>query len=283
MKGRIPLPIACSLSLLATIAFARNDERLRDRDVLARAGDVVRTYEVELPRLVARETSVQRQRSEGVGGLGRVLERHLVAEFGWVAFPGSTDVVGVRDVVEVDGNRLTSERDRLQSLLHGSRAGAGAEVRRLLDEAARYNLDIAQGSRNLNLPTLVLFFLHPQTQPHFRWSRRSPTTDAVWEFEFKEREGPTIIHAGADQRERVISRGRVLIERTTGVVRRSELNLRFNGITYTLITIFERVAALNLVLPASLEERFETAANSVVGKATYDNYRRFETDARLLP
>jgi hypothetical protein len=251
----------------------------RDRDVLARAGEVVRMYEVELPRLVARETSAQQVR--GRNELSQ--QRHFVAEFGWVAFPGSTEVVGVRDVVEVDGRPLTTERERLQSLLHGNQAGAGAEVRRLLDEAARYNLTVHNGARNLNLPTLVLFFLHPQAQPRFSWSRRSPPSAPLWEFEFKEREGPTFIRGGADGRERVVSRGRVLIEPTSGLLRRSELRLRFDGINYTLVTTFDRVAALDLVLPVSLEERYETSTDSVVGTAAYDNYRRFETDARILP
>jgi len=215
--------------------------------------------------------------------LGRVQQRRLVAEFGWVAFPGSTEVVGVRDVVEVDGRPLNTERERLQSLLHGSQAGSGAEVGRLLDEAARYNLTVNHGARNLNLPTLVLFFLHPKAQPRFSWSRRSPQSAPLWEFEFKEREGPTFIHGGADGLERVVSRGRVLIEPTSGVLRRSELRLRFDGINYTLVTTFDRVAALDMVLPVSLEERYETSSDSVVGTATYDNYRRFETDARILP
>jgi hypothetical protein len=262
-------------------AASERDAPPRDRDVLSRAGAVVLRYEKELPRLVARETSTQRatNRTQGV-----VFEqRHLVAEFGWVAFPGSSDVVGVRDVVEVDGRALTTERERLQSLLHGSRAGAGVEVRRLLDEAARYNLNIGEGSRNLNLPTLVLFFLHPQAQPRFSWSRRSPTSADAWDFEFKESDRPTLIHAGADGRDPVVSHGRVLIEPNTGIVRRSELRLRLAGINYTLVTTFNRVAALDLVLPVSLEESYETSTEIVVGTATYDNYRRFETDARILP
>jgi hypothetical protein len=260
-------------------AASERDAPLRDRDVLARAGAVVQRYETELPRLVARETSVQQLK--GQSQLAQ--QRRFVAEFGWVAFPGSTEVIGVRDVVEVDGRPLTTERERLQSLLHGGQAGAGAEVRRLLDEAARYNLTVTKGARNLNLPTLVLFFLHPQTQPHFSWSRRSPPSAPLWEFEFKEREGPTFIHGGADGRERVVSRGRVLIEPSSGVLRRSELRLRFDGINYTLVTMFDRVTALDLVLPVSLEERYETSTDSVVGTAAYDNYRRFETDARVLP
>jgi hypothetical protein len=253
----------------------------RDRDVLSRAGAIVLRYEEELPRLVARETTVQRIRGRGLDEPNR--ERDLVAEFGWVAVPGSEDVVGVRDVVEVDGQALTNERDRLQTLLHETPRASSADVRRLLDEAARYNLNLLEGSRNLNLPTLVLFYLHPRAQSHFRWSRRSPPTAAVWEFEFAEKDWPTYIHAGADGRTPVVSRGRVLIEPMTGTIRRSELNLRFRGVKYTLITIFERVASLDLILPASLEERYETSDNSLAGKATYDNYRRFETDARILP
>jgi len=75
----------------------------------------------------------------------------------------------------------------------------------------------------------------------------------------------------------------VLIEPNTGIVRRSELRLRLAGINYTLVTTFNRVAALDLVLPVSLEESYETSTEIVVGTATYDNYRRFETDARILP
>jgi len=49
------------------------------------------------------------------------------------------------------------------------------------------------------------------------------------------------------------------------------------------VTTFDRVAALDLVLPVSLEERYETSTEIVVGTAAYDNYRRFETDASILP
>ena len=263
---------------------ASNEVRPRDKDVLARAGARVLDYERELPRLVARETSVQRApRPEQIQ---EVRERHLVAEFGWVAFPQSSDVVGVRDVVEVDGRAVTTDRDRLQTLLH-SGVGTSADARGLLNEAARYNL--GPGSRNLNIPTLVLFFLHPKTQARFAWKRRSPPSAELWEFEFKERERPSMIQtSGKSDVE-----GRVFIEPTTGIVRRSEMHVRFlyvrpgaevaDTVTYDLTTTFGAVETVGLVLPARLEETFEGPDVTITGEASYDNYRRFETDARLLP
>jgi hypothetical protein len=82
-------------------AASERDAPPRDRDVLARAGDVVRRYEVELPRLVARETSMQQARRTQRAGAPTSPRCGV-----WLgAFPGSTDVVGVRDVVEVDGDQ----------------------------------------------------------------------------------------------------------------------------------------------------------------------------------
>ena len=250
----------------------------RDRDVLARAGAAVRQYQEELPHLVATETSVQWIEPIEPGRRVEEPARHLVAEFGWVAFPASSDVVGVRDVVEVDGRRLTHERERLQALLHGG-DGSAVDARRLVDESARYNL--GDGSRNVNLPTVVLFFLHPNAQPRFAWSRKSRPSAAVWEFEFKERERPTIIHS--DRSSVVYSHGRVLIDVATGIVLRTELHIRIDKVDYALVTTFAPVAALGLTLPARLEEHYVTPTGVIRGEARYDHYRRFVTEARLLP
>jgi hypothetical protein len=272
-----PLILASALSVLASTIAARSEDQPRDRDVLARAGAQVRTYETELPKLVARETYVQRETR--LDGERQEPPRRLIAEFAWVAFPESSDVLGIRDVVEVDGRDVTTERERLQHLLHGHSTGSAAEARRLLAEGARYNLgDI---TRNFNLPTLVLFYLHPRAQSRFSWKRRPSSGAAVWEFEYSERDRPTMIRANDRP---LFSRGRVSIEPDTGIIRRSELRLRLDDKrSYTLVTTFQNVDSLGLVLPATLQEWCETPSMHVFGEATYDNYRRFETDARLLP
>src|SRR5215831_4323653 len=75
------------------------------KEVLARAGRRVLQYQAELPHLIATETSVQLATAPR-GALLEVSERHLVSEFGWVSAGNLPDLVGVRDVVQVDGRAL---------------------------------------------------------------------------------------------------------------------------------------------------------------------------------
>jgi hypothetical protein len=103
----------------------------------------------------------------------------------------------------------------------------------------------------------------------------------VWELEFLERRRPTIIRQ-TDGRP-VFSRGRMWIEAATGAVLRTSLTVKMNPIgTYTLTTRFERVAAMDFVLPVRLDELYVTPDQVVTGRATYTNYRRFQTGARLV-
>ena len=270
---------SCALAgvLVVGWASAAPGNAPRDRDVLARAGAFVRGLEEELPRVVARERMVQRATVPGGGPALPVSGRRMVSELAWVPMPEAPDLLPVRDVVEVDGRALTSERQRLQALLQSGR-GALEEARRLLNEGARYNL--APGSRNFNLPTVALFFLHPDTAPRFSWSRTSPRKARIWTFEFKERERPTIIRDGSGRP--VFSRGSVDIDAATGTVRRTALRLRYHDVNYTLVTTFEPVPTMGLVLPVRMDERYATSSGLITSAATYDDYRRFETGARLV-
>jgi hypothetical protein len=248
------------------------------KDVLARAGRRVLEYQAELPHLIATETSVQLA-SAPAGRLIEIQERHLVSELGWVSAGTLPDLVGVRDVVEVDGHPLHGgERLRLQMLLHGSGPTTPASVTQLLNEGARFNL--AEGSRNFNLPTVALFFLHPETQSRFKWSRQSPASATTWVITFKERAQPTIIHTGDGAS--VFSKGLVEIEPATGEVRRTELTVHIDKLDYTLTTTFGRVASVDMNLPVSLKEKYVTPTGTITGEARYDTYRRFDTSARLV-
>ena len=248
------------------------------KEVLARAGRRVLQYQADLPHLVATETSVQLATAP-CGALLEASERHLVSEFGWVSAGDSPDLVGVRDVIQVDGHALRDiDRSRLQMLMHESGAITVDTVTQLLNEGARFNL--AEGSRNFNLPTVALFFLHPETQPRFKWSRSSLPEAPTWVMSFKERALPTIIKTGDG--EPVFSKGSVEIETATGQVRRTELTIHVDKLEYTLTTTFGRVESVNMILPLRLSEKYVTPSGTISGEATYDSYRRFETTARLL-
>lgn len=246
---------------------------------MARAGTFVARYADELPRLVATETLSQELTPDPDDASGRSAARRLVAEFAWVTLPGESEAIGFRDVIEVDGQPVGPERRRLVELLHGSREASWSHARAILEEGARHNL--APGSRNFNLPTVAVFFLHPERQARFSWKRRSAANAPVWELAFRERSRPTLVRRG-DGRP-VFSRGRVWIEAATGAILRTDLELEFERVDYALTTRFERVAAMDLVLPVRLDERYESPDGVVVeGTATYSNYRRFQTGARLV-
>ena len=250
-------------------------EASNDRAVLARAGAHVARYARLLPHLVAEETTVQRLRPKR-GHADGPRTRRLVADFGWVRLDGLDEPLGLREVHSVDWEPVTPV-----ALAHRLREGRGAspdEARALLNAAARFNL--APGSRNCNIPTFVFFFLLPEWQPRFDWKRESPRAAEVWEISFRERERPTVIRT--ESRKPVFSRGRVWIERDTGRVVRTRLDVRFDRNTYRLETRFAPVEPLGLTLPAEMTETFGADTFVVEGRATYDNYRRFTTDVRVI-
>ena len=268
-------PVWLVAVLCATMASA--GPAPSQKTVLARAGAVVAQYTHELPRLVATETLVQEQASQP-GGVGHMATRRSQAEFAWVWLADEVDPIGFRDVIEVDGQPVGPSRRRLVDLLHGPNEASWAQARAILQEGARHNL--SPGSRNFNLPTVVMFFLLPERQDRFTWKRQSEATAAVWEFTFREKSRPTLIRQSNGQP--VFSRGRVWVDAATGAVLSTELLIKIDNVSYALTTRFERIAAMGLVLPVHLEERYSTPEQIITGTATYSNYRRFETGARLI-
>ena len=265
---------------LLVLPVAADGRGPSQKEVLARAGRRVVQYQAELPHLIATETSVQLATAPR-GRLVEVQERHLVSELGWVSAGTLPDLVGVRDVVEVDGQPLHGgERLRLQMLLHGSGPTTPESVTQLLNEGARFNL--AEGSRNFNLPTVALFFLHPETQSQFKWSRQSPSSAATLGDDVQ---GTRATHdhphrrwgAGVQQgprRDRDRD-GRSPPHRTDGPAASITVD-------YTLTTTFGRVASVDMNLPVRLTRKYVTSTGTITGEARYDTYRRFDTTARLV-
>lgn len=249
-------------------------------ELLHRAGAKAEAYLVELPRLVATESMEQ----QVLGSRFEILDgerRRWIADLAWVRLNDAPEAIAVRDVLEVDGAPVTEGRSRLVDLLHGSRKGTWSEARALLDQGSRHNL--VPGSRNFNLPTVALFFLHPDTRPRFRWSGRWPrdgtSSPMPFEIEFRERSRPTIIRGIGG--EHIYSRGRVWVTGDGNVVR-TELRLEIGLLKYTLDTEFEFDTAVELVVPHRLTERYASPNGVVISTAHYSTYRRFQSGARLL-
>lgn len=156
--------------------------------VLGKMGEYVAAYGERAALIVATENYTQR-----VEGEVRVLPRKMVAEFAVVKVPGAVGWIGFRDVVEVNGEKLTDRRERLLTLLSDP-DGDVAEATRISNESARFN--VGPISRNFNVPTTTLFFFHPANQSRFSFQAKgTKKIEGVetWEIAFKETRHPSLV------------------------------------------------------------------------------------------
>jgi hypothetical protein len=240
---------------------------------------------------------------------GQVLEsRRLQSDIAFLRLSGSTEWLGLRSVTSVDGAPV-SRAGRLESALFGEE-GSFAQARAIAEESARHNLGPLR--RNFNVPTLVLQFLHPDNRDRFRFSRKGTEAHAgepVWVVAFEERGRSTFIRAptGKD----LPSQGRIWIAPGDGRVVRTELLIddfhppvpvqrqTLQGTRSVPIRSRARIdvqfrfdAHLRQWVPGDMHERYEgpwfagslekeQLHYSIVGAATYSNYRRFDVDVRI--
>jgi hypothetical protein len=210
-------------------------------------------------------------------------QRTLKSDFAIVRLTGDDAWIGVRDVLEVDGEALPGERGRLQALLSDTRTSLAARVRRLADEQAKYNLGDLY--RTINVPTLPLEFLQPDRQPRFRFKRTRPSTlngIPVSTIAFEERQRPTLIRT--PQGRDVVSAGIFWIDPQTGAVLRTELRAGENmtGRLRSIILVsYARHDRFDMLLPDDMNELYVSGRNRIEGHATYSNFRRFETEIRI--
>lgn len=107
---------------------------------------------------------------------------------------------------------------------------------------------------------------------------------------FTEKERPTLIRDltyGA-----VFSKGELTVEAGTGRIRRALLTAKIGPIRLELTTVYASDERLGIWVPTRFRERYEHGTptgspdstseyEDVLCEATYSNYRRFETRARI--
>jgi hypothetical protein len=138
--------------------------------------------------------------------------------------------------------------------------------------------------RTVNVPTLALEFLEPAAQTRSRFKKvREDTVEGVraWVVSFEERARPTRIRTTRGQD--VKTRGLAWIDPDAGRILRTELNPQFqHGLTARIATTYAADARLGLRVPVEMTEVYGMESRTLTGTATYTNFRRFETEVRLL-
>ena len=259
-------------------------------DLLVLAGEYVRGFQVDLASIIGDEKYRQSVRHiETKEGRDYILtiERTTLSEmlFLWVA--EGHGWLAVRNVLSVDRKPVPDSRSRLERMLADPEPGAVGRFRRLRDESARFN--IGSINRNFSDPALALQFVHPSVQPRFDFTlggREVVDGTATWQIAFAERATPTMI--AIDSRD-ALSTGMIWVT-SSGIVLRTRLAIAdpASRLRLTMEVSHGRDAKLGGWLPVRMEETYSQTRNGGAVReqihclATYANYRRFETSARIV-
>lgn len=193
--------------------------------------------------------------------------RRLKSDFLLVAYPGRTDVVlTFRDVLEVDGQPVTGNKERITRLFlqpFESAARRAADIQR---EGLRHSL--RDGAR-LTDPLGVIVFLQNSRQDEFRFMLGEPARHLgpdIRELLLIERAaaGRTPIHA------------RTWVSEGTGEIVKTELRRGFAGNARVTTTTFGTDSALKIRVPLEMQDIVPLADDDFHGTARYTNFRRFQ-------
>ena len=278
--------------LLPASQAAAPPDRYTLDDVLARAGQYTVDYGEALQSVLAEERYVQRLFWRGDHGVKQ--ERRLRSEIAFVRLVNSTEWLTFRNVLAVDDAAIPDASGRLEQLLGGSPPSLLVQARLIAGESARFN--IGPITRDINVPTTALHFLHPKHRPNCRFNKeREEVLDGerVWVIRFKERERGSLIRGTDGQN--LPALGRLWIVPADGRVVKSELVIEDfvrGGDSKAEIGVrWQRDASLDLWVPAEMRERYEgpwyerldsrLERYDIDGVATYSNYRRFTVDVRI--
>jgi hypothetical protein len=272
------------LALACTVRIDAASQTPGVADVLSSAASYITDYERQISAVVSEERYLQR--ITGVSAPARS-ERELRSDmlvvaderWGWVGF---------RDVFEVDGRPVRDRAGRLSELFLKPTSDTFRRARRIMDEGARFNLNIRgrEIDRNLNLPMIALRFIHAHGQPrsHFKVDGVKTIDDErLVVLRFQEHANPRMI----ESTDNAAAHGLFWIEPVSGRVVRSELvittRVRDIGVTAVITTTFALQPKVGVWVPASMEERYTLGPSATIeGHATYTNFRKFKVDVETV-
>ena len=253
--------------------------------VVDRLGAYLLDYETKVFELAAEEQYEQWiKRRSGYGG-ATVQKRRLRSTYFLVRLPDGQAWYGFRDVSSVDGRAVSAPSRPMEELLGQRTLSAYEEALALTRGNAKYN--IGDVYRTINIPLQTLELLHPQYRNRFDFSlagrERVRGQDAAV-VGFTERAAPSLINDGFGGN--LLALGRVWVEPGTGAVLRTELG--FSGLAAPHLkdaqirVEYQRDNRLQVLVPVEMEETYGLDIEVLHGRASYRNYRRFETAGRLV-
>jgi hypothetical protein len=273
---RLLTAFALASALTAGLAGQQKPD-VSEKAVVASASKYVVDYEAKFKFVVADEVYTQTTYDRGGQQTatrrmkGELFLTFIAADEAWMA---------VHDFAEVDGEPVP-DREDLRALLQ--KGETISVVKRVRDRNARYNLGGIM--RNVNEPTLPLLILDPKRVKSFSFDREEVlqgTGRTTVRLSFQERDRPTLVRnmRGAP----LFSKGELLVDADTGRVERTVMEFNHDGIVARLTTTYASDDNVEMWVPVSFTERYESTREDrevIVCEAAYTNFRKFETSARI--
>lgn len=274
MRTRLP---AIAAALLTTSLSAQSTPALEQ--LLDRMGAYLIEYETQLSSIVAEE------RFEQSAYARRQMSQHarLESEVAFMRLPGGAEWLGFRDVRRVNWKPVATKGPSMLDVL-GSPGGDIFRALAIANASARHNLGLP---RTINVPTAPLDIVHPRNHQAHEFALAGTASVGgrhTMIISFQEVTRPTLVREPNGRN--LVSNGRVWVEPASGVVRRIEWHYRpegpLEGAVPRLRVDFTFHRGLGIMVPDEMEERFSVSGGRGQGRATYRNFRRFGTSARII-
>jgi hypothetical protein len=213
--------------------------------------------------------------------------------FAWV--PSQQWWLVVRNVLLVDGRAVSGSTGTFTRVFDGRAPDPMSELRRIRTDSARFNLgDIY---RDFNDPTLAVQFLSSRNQERFQFALSTRTNGAgngLLDINFSERQQPRLLSGPNGD---LPVTGSFLIHAGDGTVVQSRLKLidARSGTRAEIVVRYRPDQKLGRWIPARMQESYQQTVpeegplrrltileQRIECVASYSNFRRFETSARVL-
>jgi hypothetical protein len=244
-------------------------------------GAYLLVYETQLSSVVADERFEQNIYTGG-DRWGALLE----SEVAFIRLPGGAEWLGFRDVKRKNWKPVKSSGLSISEVLT-SASGDITKAIAIANASAKHNLGLP---RTINVPTAPLDIIHPlhrQALRHERQGDEMVRGVRTTRIAFTEIGRPTRVREPSG--DNLVSSGHIWVEPVSGTVRRVEWvyqaeDRRTNAPQTPRLSVdFDRHEELGIMVPSLMTEVFSVLRGRGEGRATYRNFRRFGTSARIVP
>jgi hypothetical protein len=247
--------------------------------VMQHASTYVAKYEAALGNLIATEEYLQTWTN---GRNARIAQRRTLSDV--LLIQVGSEWSALRKVNRVDGVKVKTDEKGFAEAFEDSPANNSKRLLQMKTESTQYNL--GNILREINLPTFALKVLRPSEIERFNFEKsRTEKVNGVstWVVHFAERGLQTLVHG--DHGERLYSTGTLWIDPLTGQVLKTEFIVE-NPYTQPAVKArtvvnYSRGKTIDLLVPKSMQEHYETRGSAIDCLADYSGFRRFEVDVKF--